>query len=163
MNNQPARRVDKVSKTIAAAPEKVYQAILNPNALATWLPPTGMTGQIDHYEPWEGGSFQMTLMYTDAEYAQAGKTTENKDVTKGILQKLVPNQQIVWGGNFETEDETLQEPMSLTWQLDEVSADTTNVTITVENVPETLNRQDHEDVLNSTLENLAHYVAQQKD
>lgn len=162
MKNQSERRVDKVSKTIKASPKAVYEAILNPETLVTWLPPTGMTGQIDFYEPWEGGTFQITLAYLDPEYAQAGKTTENKDVMKGTLKKLVPNQQIVWGGNFDTEDVTLQEPMQMTWQLDAEPDERTQVTIIVENVPETLNKQDHEDGLNSTLENLEAYLANSK-
>lgn len=163
MKNQSERRVDKVSKSIKASPNEVYQAILNPDALVTWLPPTGMTGQIDLYEPWEGGSFQITLTYTDAEYAQAGKTTENQDVTKGIFQKLIPNQQIVWGGNFETEDAALQERMRMIWQLDAESDEMTKLTISVENVPGALNKQDHEDGLNSTLDNLETYLTNSKD
>lgn len=163
MRKQPERRVDKVFRTIAAPSSEIYQTILNPEALVKWLPPTGMTGQIDAYEPRESGDFQVTLAYVGEEYAHAGKTADNKDVMKGTFLKLVPNQQIVWGGKFESEDVTLQEPMSMTWQLDAVSAETTKVTLMAENVPETIKKQDHEDGLNSTLENLEAYLAKAKD
>ena len=37
-----------------------------------------MSGQLDLFEPWEGGRFRLSLTYLDPEYAQAGKTEENK-------------------------------------------------------------------------------------
>lgn len=163
MKKQPERRVDKVFRTIVASPSEIYRAIINPEVLITWLPPAGMTGQVDAYEPREGGDFQITLAYEGEEYAHAGKTADNKDVMKGTFLKLIPNQQIVWGGRFESEDESFHEPMSMTWQLDKISAGTTEVTLKAENVPETIDKQDHEDGLNSTLDNLEAYLSNSKD
>lgn len=38
-------RVDKASRLILAAPEAVYAAFTDPDALMAWLPPAGMTGR----------------------------------------------------------------------------------------------------------------------
>lgn len=158
MNNQPERRVDQVSRVIKASLDKVYEAILNGESLATWLPPEGMTGHVDRYEPWEGGAFQITLTYLDDQYAEAGKTSENKDVTRGVLRQLIPNQLIVWESSFASEEAALREPMLMSWQLDKVTSDSTKVSITAENVPEAIKKQDHLDGLTSTLENLEAYL-----
>ena len=35
-------------RVLRAAPEKVYRAFLDPDALAKWLPPDGFTGRVHH-------------------------------------------------------------------------------------------------------------------
>lgn len=40
-------RTDTASRVIAASPERVYAALIDPDAFATWLPPAGMTGRLD--------------------------------------------------------------------------------------------------------------------
>lgn len=158
MKNQPEKRIDQVSRTIKASPEKVYQTLLDAESLAAWLPPTGMTGHVDRYEPWEGGAFQITLAYSDEQYGEAGKTSGNKDVTKGFFRQMIPNQQIVWESGFDSDDATLREPMLMSWKLDALADGMTKITIVAENVPAAINKQDHLDGLNSTLENLEAYL-----
>lgn len=141
------------------SPDRIYRAILDPEALTSWLPPTGMSGQADVYEPWEGGAFQITLTYLDEQYAEAGKTSANKDITKGVLRQLIPNRLIVWESSFVSEEAAFQESMLMTWRLDAIGDDATKITIVAENVPEVIDQQDHIDGLNSTLENLEAYLA----
>ena len=52
MDQLNKKRVDRVLKETAASPSTIYQAILNPDALVSWLPPDGMRGEIDLFEPW---------------------------------------------------------------------------------------------------------------
>src|SRR5262245_17318784 len=59
--NAPASTV--VSSLIDAPREAVYRAFLDPAAVATWLPPGSMTGVIHTFEPREGGTIRMSLVY----------------------------------------------------------------------------------------------------
>src|SRR5262245_2088769 len=46
-----------VSHLIAAPREAVYRALLDQDAVATWLPPTPMTGVVHAFDAHEGGAF----------------------------------------------------------------------------------------------------------
>jgi hypothetical protein len=50
---------------IAAPPEKVYAAFVDPEALLAWLPPSGMTGKFERFDLRPGGSYRMVLTYGD--------------------------------------------------------------------------------------------------
>src|SRR5262245_5555859 len=56
-------RVDSASRIIHAAPDKIYRAHMDPHALVSWLPPEGMTGRIEQFEPRVGGTYRMVLTY----------------------------------------------------------------------------------------------------
>ncbi|HSH38732.1 MAG TPA: SRPBCC domain-containing protein [Chthoniobacterales bacterium] len=43
-------------RVLRAAPEKVYRAFLDPEALAKWLPPNGFTGTVHEMDARVGGS-----------------------------------------------------------------------------------------------------------
>ena len=61
------RRVDSASRVITASPEALYQAFLDPDRLASWLPPSGMKAEITRFEPREGGRYRMILTYEGAD------------------------------------------------------------------------------------------------
>ncbi len=48
-----------LQRVLRAAPEKVYRAFLDADALAKWLPPNGFTGKVHHLEPRVGGTHKM--------------------------------------------------------------------------------------------------------
>ncbi len=158
MNQLNERRTDRVSKKIAASPSTIYQAILNPDALVSWLPPEGMRGEIEIYEPWESGEFQISLTYLDPEYSQAGKTEGNKDVSQGTFTKLIKDKQVVTEAAFESDDPTLRETMGMTWNLETVPSGT-KVEIVAENVPSSIDEKAHIEGLSSSLTNLAAYIS----
>lgn len=158
MNQLNKRRTDRVSKEIAASPSTIYQAILNPDALVSWLPPEGMRGEIEIYEPWESGKFQISLTYLDPEYSQAGKTEGNKDVSQGTFTKLIKDKQVVTEAAFESDDPTLRETMRMTWNLETVPSGT-KVEIVAENVPSSIDEKAHIEGLSSSLTNLAAYIS----
>jgi len=66
-------RSTRVSHFIKAPREAVYRAFLAPDAVASWLPPDGMRGRIDTYQPRHGGKFRMSLTYLDRPGSQHGK------------------------------------------------------------------------------------------
>lgn len=153
MANRP--RVDTKSRVINATPDAVYQAWLDANALATWLPPADMTGEVLAFEPREGGRYRMALRYNDCSIE--GKTAGNADIVEGRFAKLRPNQRIVQQIEFESSDPAFAGTMTMTWLLTPVSSGT-EVTITAANVPPGIRPEDHEAGMASTLANLAKFV-----
>jgi uncharacterized protein YndB with AHSA1/START domain len=51
----------RLHRVLAAKPDKVYRAFLDPDAMARWLPPNGFTGRVHHSEPKVGGTYRMTF------------------------------------------------------------------------------------------------------
>ena len=43
------RRIDQASRVIAASPQAIYRAFIDPEAWTTWLPPEGMTARVDKF------------------------------------------------------------------------------------------------------------------
>lgn len=151
------RRTDTASRVIKAAPDVLYRAFLDPAALVQWLPPEGMTGRFDTFEPREGGTYRMTLTYVVPHEGTPGKASADEDIVAGRFIELVPNKRVVQAGTFDSDDPALAGEMIMTWSLDPV-ADGTRVTILCENVPAAIRKEDHDEGLASSLANLAAYV-----
>lgn len=160
-NSSSKKRTDSASKVIKASPRTIYQAFTDPEALVSWLPPEGMKGSIDFFEPREGGAYQMSLTYVSSDRSMPGKTSEDTDVVRGTFLKLVEDKQIVQEIKFKSEDPSFAGAMIMTWALDTVS-EGTKVTIICENVPEGIRQEDHEAGLKSTLKNLATFAKQDR-
>jgi len=151
------RRTDSATRVIAAPPEVIYRAFLDPEAWAKWLPPEGMTGRVYQFEPRPGGSYRMALTHHKVDQATRGKTSEDTDMVMGRFLELVPNEQVVHLVTFESNDPIFAGEMKMRWHLLPVP-DGTKVTITCENVPEEIRQEDHAAGLQSTLKNLANFV-----
>jgi uncharacterized protein YndB with AHSA1/START domain len=149
-------RTDTAVRTITATPAAIYQALVDPKALIKWLPPAGMTGHIDAFEPRPGGLYRMTLTYDDATIA--GKSDGNADVVEGRFVDLVPSERVVQRFEFTSGDPALAGTMTMTWSLTAVPGGT-EVTITADNVPDGISKQDHADGMRSSLANLASFLA----
>jgi|SRR5690625_2612515 len=152
INHSNNGRIDSASRVILASPQTIYQAFLNPESLVLWLPPKGMSGHVDIFEPRKGGYYSMTLTY-ELDHSNPGKTSENADVFKGMFLELVPNKKIVQSVKFDSDNPVFSGEMIQTWYLEAVS-EGTKVTIVCENVPEGVRKEDHYTGLRSTLENL---------
>ena len=149
-------RTDTASRVIMAEPQTIYQAFLNPKLLVSWLPPKGMSGHIDNFDPREGGTYNMTLTYEE-DQRSSGKTSENTDVYQGKFLELVPDKRIVQLVIFDSESPDFTGEMIQKWLLESI-AEGTRVTIICENVPNGIRKEDHDLGLKSTLENLAIFV-----
>ncbi|GAB3805913.1 SRPBCC family protein [Virgibacillus kimchii] len=157
MGNAPSnKRTDTASRVIMASPQTIYQAFVNPEALISWLPPKGMSGHIDTFDPREGGTYRLTLTY-EMDLSSPGKTSVNTDVTQGKFLELIPGKRIVQTVKFDSEDPAFSGEMIQKWLLEAVS-EGTNVTIICNNVPERIRKEDHDTGLRSTLENLAAFT-----
>jgi uncharacterized protein YndB with AHSA1/START domain len=136
-------RVDSASRVIKASPADIYRAYVDPNALVRWLPPKGMTGRIEIFDPRKRGEYRIVLTYVEADRSGPGKTTRDADVVHGRFLELVPDRKIVQSVRFESADPTFAREMKLTWQLNPVPEGTA-VVIAAENVPDGITRADHE-------------------
>ncbi|GAA0370319.1 hypothetical protein GCM10008932_22300 [Alkalibacterium iburiense] len=153
-------RIDTASRVIQASPRALYQAFINPESLASWLPPKGMSAHVDLFEPRKGGRYKLTLTY-ESEDAVKGKTSENTDVSQGVFLEIVPHKKIVQSGMFDSEDPAFSGEMVQSWYFEAVS-EGTKVTLICENVPIGVRKSDHLDGLNSTLNNLAAFMEELK-
>ncbi len=156
-NASGKKRTDSASRVIVASPRTIYQAFLDPEAVASWRPPEGMKAQIYAFDPREGGTFRMSFAYTDTDHAVRGKTSAHADVFQGRFLELVPGERIVELIEFESDDPAFAGTMTVTTTLAAVSGGT-EVTILCENVPTGIRPSDHQMGLTSTLKNLAAFT-----
>jgi uncharacterized protein YndB with AHSA1/START domain len=151
-----SKRTDTASRLINASPGTIYRAHLDPQALADWRPPQGMTGRFEAFDPRPGGRFRMVLSYDDGG-GGGGKTTANEDVVEGRFVQLVSDRLIVEAVEFQSDDPAFAGVMTITTRLEPVVGGT-RVTIRCDDVPEGISAADHEAGLNSTLGNLAAFT-----
>jgi uncharacterized protein YndB with AHSA1/START domain len=140
---------------IAAAPDRVHAALVDPDALVRWLPPSGMTGRFDRYDARPGGGYRLVLTYEDD--ASDAKSTADSDVVEARFVEIVPGVRVVQAVEFESDDPAYSGTMTMTWSLDPVDGDTL-VEIRAEDVPPGISAEDHAAGLASTLRNLAGYL-----
>jgi uncharacterized protein YndB with AHSA1/START domain len=149
-------RTDRVSRVIAAPPAIVYRALLNREALERWLPPDGMRGRVERWDPRPGGGFRMVLTYLDPTDSP-GKSSAATDVIDVAFGDLVPSELVVQRAVFEADDPSYAGTMTMTWHLAATAAGT-EVTVTATDVPPGIDQADHEAGIASSLANLASYV-----
>ena len=68
-----------------------------------WLPPEGMRGSFERFDPRPGGSYRLTLTYNDADRG-AGKTTKNTDVVEARFIEFGPDVCVVQDVDFASDD-----------------------------------------------------------
>ena len=150
-------RSTTVSRVIGVPPEAVYRAYLDQNAVAAWLPPGSMKGVVHAFDAREGGAFSMSLVYPEDEASARGKSSERADTFQGRFAKLIPNRQIVWATQFESDDPLFAGEMIVTTTL-EPAGRGTKVTFICENIPPGIRPEDNEVGCRSTLEKLAAFL-----
>jgi len=149
-------RTDIATRLIAAPPDAVYAALVDPDALTSWLPPDGMTATMQRYDARPGGSYRMILRYADASGAP-GKTTADADVVEARFVELVPGERVVQAVDFVSDDPAFHGIMTMTWQVETVEGGT-RVEVRADDVPTGISAEDHAAGLRSSLANLAAYL-----
>ena len=150
-------RSTRVSRIIKAPREVVYQAFLEPDAVASWLPPDGMRGHIHAFDPRAGGRFRMSLTYLDRLDSPRGKTSEDTDTFEGRFVELLPYEKIVWVVEFESPQPDFAGEMKITWSLADAGGGT-EVTALSEDIPEGIRLEDNETGSRSSLRKLAAFI-----
>jgi uncharacterized protein YndB with AHSA1/START domain len=135
---------------------KVYRALLDARAVATWKVPTGMTCHVHAFDPREGGAFRISLTYDEP--TGAGKTTAHTDTYHGRFVKLVPNEQVVEVVEFETTDPELRGEMTITTTLTDTDGGGTDILAVHDRLPPGLSSADNETGWREALAKLAALV-----
>jgi len=151
----------RVTKIIKAPCEAVYRAFVDPQALAAWLPPTGMCGYVHVFEPCVGGQIRMSLRYRDPSHS-SGKTSADTDTFRGRFAELVPHEKIVWIVEFESADPAFAGEMKMITTLASIP-DGTEIAMVCENIPKGIRVEDNVMGCRSSLQNLAALLTAQKD
>jgi uncharacterized protein YndB with AHSA1/START domain len=146
----------RISRRVNAPRSKVYRALLDPCAIATWMVPTGMTSHVHAFDPREGGTFRISLTY-DAPTG-AGKTTAHTDTHHGRFIELVPDEKVVEVVEFETADPALQGEMTITIGLADAEGGGTQIHAVHDRLPSGLSPADNEAGWRSSLGKLAALV-----
>lgn len=116
----------RLHRVIAAPPEKIYRAFLEPDALARWLPPDGFTGKVHALDARVGGGHRMSF---------TNFTTGKTHDFGGEYLELRPDERLRYTDRFD--DAGLPGEMQVTVDLKAVSVGT-EITIVQEGVPDAI-------------------------
>jgi uncharacterized protein YndB with AHSA1/START domain len=152
-------RRDSASRVIPATPEDVFAALADEEARVAWLPPKGMTGRFEQFDPRPGGGYRLVLTYDDD--GGQGKSGSNTDVVNVRFAAVEPPVRIVEASEFISDDPAFAGTMTITWSVEPDTAGAL-VRVTADNVPDGISKSGHDAGLRSSLEKLAEYLAQRR-
>lgn len=116
----------RLHRVLRAAPERVYRAFLDPDAMAKWLPPNGFTGKVHEMEAKVGGKHRMSF---------TNFTTGQSHSFGGAYVELVPHERIRYTDKFD--DPNLPGEIQVSITLKEVSCGT-ELNVVQEGVPDVI-------------------------
>src|SRR3954464_4256574 len=108
-------RTDRASRLVRAPVSRVFEALVDREALETWLPPGDMTGRFERFDPRPGGSYRLVLTYANPDHAQ-GKSSKDSDIVDVRYVDIVPNDRVVQAVDFESDAPEFAGTMTMTWQ-----------------------------------------------
>jgi uncharacterized protein YndB with AHSA1/START domain len=149
-------RTDRASRVVDAPVARVFNALVDRDALQTWLPPRGMTARFERFDPTPGGSYRLVLTYAEPNESR-GKSSADSDIVEARYVDIVPNDRVVQAVDFVSDDPAFAGTMTMTWTVRAVVG-WSRVEITADDVPDGISPDDHSAGLTSSLENLARYV-----
>ena len=116
----------RLHRVLKAAPEKVYRAFLEAEALSQWIPPNGYTAKVHEQDPRVGGSYRMSFTnFTNGKAHSFG----------GTYLELVPGQKLRYTDKFD--DPNVPGEIQVTITLKKVLVGT-EVSIIQEGVPDVI-------------------------
>src|SRR5688572_31099104 len=86
----------RLHRVLAAKPEKIYRAFLDPDAMARWLPPNGYTGKVHQLDAKVGGTHKMSF---------TNFTTGSTMGFGGEYRELIPNERLRYTDKFDDRSE----------------------------------------------------------
>ncbi|MBN8229786.1 SRPBCC family protein [Corallococcus macrosporus] len=152
----PGMSTTRIHHHVKAPRSRVYRALIDARAVATWMVPDGMTSHVHTFEPHEGGAFRISLTY-DAPTA-TGKTTAHTDTHHGRFVKLVPDELVIETTEFESSDPALQGEMRITFTLTDAQDGGTDLVAVHEGLPSVVSPSDNELGWRMSLAKLSRYV-----
>jgi uncharacterized protein YndB with AHSA1/START domain len=149
-------RTDRAARVVHAPVARVFDAFVTRDALEAWLPPGGMTGRFERFDPTPGGAYRLVLTYADATGAP-GKSSGDSDIVEARYVAIVPGERVVQAVDFVSDDPAFAGTMTMTWAVGPVDGGT-RVEITADGVPDGISADDHAAGMRSSLDNLARYL-----
>lgn len=116
----------RLHRVFAAAPEKVYRAFIEPDAMAKWLPPNGFVATVHHHEARVGGTYRISFR---------NFTTGGSHAFGGTYVELVPGARLRYTDSFD--DPALPGEMHVTVTLAKVASGT-ELTVVQEGIPDVI-------------------------
>lgn len=153
------RRTDmttRVARRIHAPRERVYEALIDADAVARWRFPAGVTCVVHEFAGVQGGTLRISLTYDSP--AAVGKTTGRTDTYRGRFTTLVPNELVVEVDAFESDDPALTGEMTTTIRLADAPDGGTDLLATHEGLPASVSPEDNETGWRQALDRLAAMV-----
>ena len=114
----------RLHRVIPVKPEKIYRAFVEPDAIASWLPPFGFICTVHEMDAKVGGGHRMSFR---------NFTTGHSHSFGGKYLELVPGERLVYTDSFD--DPNLQGEMKVTVSLKAVSVGT-EINIVQEGIPD---------------------------
>jgi uncharacterized protein YndB with AHSA1/START domain len=116
----------RLHRVLRAAPERVYRAFLDPEAMVKWLPPNGFTGKVHEMDAKVGGRHKMSF---------TNFTTGKSHSFGGTYVELKPYELIRYTDKFD--DPNLPGEMQIRVTLTEVMCGT-DLQVVQEGVPDVI-------------------------
>ena len=114
----------RLHRVLPAKPDKVYRAFVEPDAMASWVPPYGVVCTVDELNPTVGGKHRASFR---------NFTTGDSHSFGGAYLEVVPGERLVYTDVFD--DPNLPGEMKITVTLTAVSVGT-ELNIVQEGVPD---------------------------
>lgn len=131
----------QITRRTRASPAETYRALVEPDLVAAWRFPDGMSIEVHDYDLREGGRFRISLTYQDP--TAQGKSHGHTDTYHGHFAVLEPEREVVQVMEFETDDPAMQGEMTVRFTLG-ADGDGTVLHATHEKVPPGVSLQDNE-------------------
>jgi uncharacterized protein YndB with AHSA1/START domain len=144
-----------MERIIDAPRARVYDALVDPAAVARWKVPTGMRCEVHEFDAREGGAIRVSLTYDAPD--RTGKTQGRTDTYHGRFVTLVPNELVVEADEFESDDPAMRGEMTITIRLSDAPSGT-ELVATHEELPAGVSTADNEAGWRESLARLAALV-----
>jgi len=116
----------RLHRVLRSTPERVYKALLDPDAMVKWLPPNGFTAKMHQMDARVGGTYRMSF---------TNFTTGKSHSFGGKFLELTPSERLRYTDQFD--DPNLPGEIQVTVTLKKVVVGT-EVNIVQEGVPEVI-------------------------
>ena len=116
----------RLHRVLRSAPEKIYRAFLDADAMSKWIPPHGFTCKVHHLDAKVGGTYKMTF---------TNFTTNKGHSFGGKYLELVPNERLRYTDKFD--DPNMPGEIQVTITLKKVLCGT-DVNIVQEGLPDVI-------------------------
>jgi uncharacterized protein YndB with AHSA1/START domain len=140
----------RLSRIFKAPRERVFNAFLDADAMAKWLPPNGYTAHVYKLEPKVGGNYRVSFSSLDK---------KDTHFFGGKFLEIKPNERLRYTDKFESDDPEMQGEITVTVTFKDVPGGT-EVRIVQEGLPKVIPIDGAMQGWSQSLENLARLVEQ---